>query len=282
VGACAQGSSSIERIPIALDPPGPGHEAYTCVSFDASFLRHVWVQGIRWAPPASGPVALHHASLFAAASDFPAGPVACESMPAAILVHVWAPGSAPLRLPDDVALEIPTDTQRLVVQTHVLQLKDGSDASTAFLELEIGTTPPKEVAGWMGALAPVPAIPPHQSASSSGRCVFGGSLHIFSSWPHMHKAGASFRGDIVRADRREQILVDVPVWGFGEQRTYSVSVDVESGDAVRTSCSWWNDEDTAVLPGPRTEDEMCGQGLVVWPLSQAEWSGDCPSSDPRS
>jgi hypothetical protein len=30
-----------------------------------------------------------------------------------------------------------------------------------------------------------------------------------------------------------------------------------------------------VLPGLATSNEMCGDGLIVWPAEAAAWRGDC-------
>jgi hypothetical protein len=198
-------------------------------------------------------------------------------MPKGVVLHVWAPGDRALELPDDTALQLPADSRRLVVQAHVLWFEDSS-GENAQVALELTPTPPKNIAGWLGTLAAVPPIPPHSGEQAESLCHVAAPLHIMSTWPHMHRVGRSFHGDILRSDGTKDVLVDLPTWNYDHQLTYDTSADLAAGDGVRTVCTWQNDGDSYVFPGLRSTDEMCGQGLVVWPVSNAGWSNGCPEN----
>jgi hypothetical protein len=169
---------------------------------------------------------------------------------------------------------LPSGTRRLAVQAHVLRLVTGPPAGAS---VAIGTidVAPRQVAAWLPAVGGVPAIRPHAEEHSTTTCPVGARMHIWSAWPHMHLLGQSFQGAIVRADGTRSMFLDVTSWDFGEQRSYVVNQDVEAGDGIETDCTWFNPTDQYVLPGLSTNDEMCGDGLIVWPAQAATWQGPC-------
>jgi len=260
-------------LPFAIDAPVDG-EAYECSGFDASQLAGRWVRGIAWTPPPAGQVSLHHATLYAVPQDYPAGPTPCDSMPSSTIMHIWAPGGDALTLPEGVAIALPAGTRNLVVQAHVLRFGAGPPAP-ATATIDTTDVAPVHSAAWLSALGSVPAIRPQTQEHTLTTCIAAASMHIFSAWPHMHLIGTSFQGAIVRADGTRTVIVDVPAWNFGEQRTYPLDQDVAAGDGVETDCTWFNPTDDYVLPGPSTHDEMCGDGLIVWPGETAAWQGAC-------
>ncbi len=260
-------------LPFRFDAPANG-EAYECFGFDASPLQGRWLRQIAWQSPAPGPLELHHATLYAVPADYPDGPVPCDSMPTSWTMHVWAPGAEPLTLPGDVAIALPAGTRRLVVQAHALRLIAGPPGS-ASATLAVTDVAPEHVATWLAAFGSVPAIRPHTEEHTSTACQVAAPLHVVTAWPHMHLLGTSFQGAIVRSDGTRSVVVDVPQWNFDEQRAYAVNVDLAAGDGVETDCTWFNPTDQYVLPGSSTNDEMCGQGLIVWPAQDAAWRGPC-------
>jgi hypothetical protein len=94
-------------------------------------------------------------------------------------------------------------------------------------------------------------------------------VHIVTVWPHMHRLGSAFHGTVIRGDGRREALLDLPSWSFDHQLIYPVDVQLQAGDVVETQCLWMNPTDATVLPGPRSSDEMCNQGLFVWPFDHA-------------
>jgi hypothetical protein len=189
-------------------------------------------------------------------------------------MHIWAPGGDALTLPADVALALPRGTQRLVVQAHVLRFTNGPPA-TAFTTLDTTDIAPAHIATWLPAFGAVPAIRPLMQEHTATTCLAAAPMHIVTAWPHMHLIGKSFQGAIVHTDGTRTVTVDVPSWNFDDQRTYRVDKDVAAGEGVETDCTWVNPTDNYVLPGTSTNDEMCGQGLIVWPAQTAAWQSQC-------
>jgi len=252
------------------DPAAPGDESYLCFGFDpaalgASPLRAIHLE----APPASAPVVIHHASLYALRGAFPDGPVRCEAMPdEAVGLYVGVPGGDPLELPEDVAIALPEGTARLVVQAHALRLAEGP-APEGRLRVCGAARAPEHLAAWMRLHAPVPAIRPYHQESSTEMCTVSEPLHLVAAWPHMHRIGAAFHGAILAKGGGRRALIDVDPWRFDEQRVYPLHEAAAAGDAIETTCVWNNPGSDYVFGGTRTEDEMCGQALVAWPAESA-------------
>lgn len=249
--------------------PGAADEAYVCFGFDAA-AAHAGLGGIVWSPPdPSGATALHHATLYAVPSSFPDGPLPCDGMPSgAVGLHVWSLGGDNLELPPDTALDIPAGTKRLVIEAHVRRAQPGhaGDASATLC------APPDTVArhaAFLGYSAPVPALRPMHEDEADGSCQLGQDAHLWSIWPHMHLAGREIAVQLQSATGQAQSLVDVNPWNFHQQRTYVVGLDARAGDTLHTHCRWQNNTDSYIFAGPRSENEMCNTGLVVWPAEAA-------------
>lgn len=267
---CAACSGDDRPAPLVLqftaDPGPPGSEQYQCFGFALGALADADIGSIAFAAP-PGPVTLHHLSLFAASTDYPPGPIECLAMPdEAVPMNVWVPGAADLTIADDMSLAIPDGTTHMIVQAHVLRSDDGA-AGEATITIT-PRAPALRRAGWLPLRAAVPALRPHYREEAVATCTVASDLHIVSTWPHMHRAGAEFHGRVLHAATSE-LLVDVVPWEFDAQRTYPVTVTAASGDAIETHCVWQNDTDTTILPGPYITQEMCGQSLIAYPADAA-------------
>jgi len=249
---------------------GDAEEAYLCFGFDAGAVANGTISGVRWSPPdPASAYQIHHALLYAIPSDYPDGPFACDGTPAgAVALHMWSPGGSDLMLPVDTALKLPQGTLRLGVQAHIRRVGSGPAAEARFTLCE-GSPAPAHLAAFFAYASPVPAIRPLHVETSVGSCTLTAGLHLWSVWPHMHLAGKEIAVDLLRGDGTATVLVDVNPWAFHQQRTYPLSVDASAGDKLETHCTWENTTDQYILPGPRTEDEMCTTALIAWPADAA-------------
>jgi Copper type II ascorbate-dependent monooxygenase, C-terminal domain len=181
-------------------------------------------------------------------------------------LHVWAVGGGALVLPDDVELVVPEQTTSMIVQAHVLRLGDGPATER---RLTVTTrSGALHRAGWLPLRAPVPALRPQHREESAATCAIASDLHIISTWPHMHQAGAEFRGSVI-AGEGPRTYVDVDPWQYDAQQAYDVDVLVAGAASIETRCIWQNDTDQTILPGPLVTNEMCGQSLMGWPVEAA-------------
>ncbi len=257
-----------------VDAP-TGSEMYTCYAFDAGSLDHRWVRSIAWTAPPDGDVVMHHATLYAV-KDWSQGAVStCFDMPSpATGLQVWVPGSDSLVLPDDMGLELPAGTSSLVVQVHAIRIAAGSPAQGAVV-IDTTSVLPNRVAAWLAMSAPIPALRPHLTDTSTAQCTVAGDVHVIRDWPHMHLAGHEFHGAVIHADQTTTPLVDVVPWDFYHQITYEMDASITAGDQIQTTCIWQNETNDYIFAGPKTTDEMCNQSLLVWPAANANWSGTC-------
>jgi hypothetical protein len=267
-GPPAGGGTVLATFPARLDPGVPvGGETYECRLYDARALKGAAVHGVRWTPPA-GAVLLHHAMMFATAAAGAAGVSPCEPMPPAVAVlPLYAPGGESTTFPDGVSIVIPASAQSLFVEMHLYRRDVGS--SSASIDFLASPTAPAHLAGWVDDIATVPSMPPHTTATATASCRFGGPVRVVGSWPHMHRLGTRFEGTIVRATGVREALLTVPTWDFDHQPLYAVDASLAEGDAIETACNWDNTTDLTVMSGPYSGDEMCNQGLVVWPEESA-------------
>jgi Copper type II ascorbate-dependent monooxygenase, C-terminal domain len=249
---------------------GSADEAYLCFGFDAQALATSTIRAVHWqAPSSTSAFQIHHATLYAVPGDYPAGPLVCDGMPpGAVGLHVWTPGGSNLDLPADTGLELPAGTQRFVIESHALWVGSGP-VEDGRVTLCQGPSAPAHLAALLGYPSPVPAIRPEHIENSEGICTLGGSLHLWSVWPHMHLLGKEISVDLVRSVGAAQPLIDVDPWNFHAQKTYPLAVDASAGDALHTHCTWQNDTVEYVFPGPLTENEMCGTALIAWPAEAA-------------
>jgi hypothetical protein len=251
-----------------LDPAAPvGADAYACLGFDAGGAAGAAIHALRWTPP-SGAVRIHHAMMFATADLTGVGAVPCDPMPSpAVVLPLYAPGGEATALAAGVSIAVPATATGIFVQLHLLRFGTGADE--AEVDLVASEAPPAHLAAWVDDPAPVPVIPPDASVTATAQCRFPGPVHVVGSWPHMHRLGASFRGTIARGGGGSDVLVDVPTWDFSHQPLYSLEADLAAEDAVETGCTWINTTPAAVRGGPSSSDEMCNQGLVIWPSELA-------------
>jgi len=261
-------SSSAPTTTYELRPDIPiGTEDYICYGFDAEIAENASLRAVHWTVPSASAVLWHHATLYTVTEAFPDGPAPCDGMPpGSISLHVWTPGSGDLVLPADVGLALPRGTRRFVIELHVMRLQDGP-AGAGSVAVGLQTDPVVNLGTFFGISAPVPAIRPQMNETSSTICTFSQSAHLWSIWPHMHRAGHAIEATLLRSGGEHSTLVHVEPWNFSAQRTYPLDVDVSAGDSIESQCWWTNTTDTYVLPGLKSSDEMCNQGLVGWPAA---------------
>jgi hypothetical protein len=166
-------------------------------------------------------------------------------------------------LPDDVTLTLPDDAVSLVVEAHVFRLISG-EATPDRVRITLASATATVRAGWTAWGAPVPALRPGHLETSTDACTLSASMYVYFAWPHEHLLGHAFNATVTGSNGG-LTLVDVPMWNFARQVAVAVDAQISAGDVLDLTCTWLNNTDHYVLPGPRTTDEMCGLGLIVSP-----------------
>jgi hypothetical protein len=168
-----------------------------------------------------------------------------------------------LLLPANVAVTLPDDAVSLVIEAHVYRFAEG-EPTTDRVHLTLASGDANVRAGWSGRGAPVPALRPGHLETSTDECTLAAAMHVYFAWPHEHLLGHSFNA-AVTVSGGILTLVNVPTWNFTRQAAVAVDADIAAGAVLSLTCTWLNNTDHYVLPGPKTTDEMCGLGLIVSP-----------------
>ena len=107
---------------------------------------------------------------------------------------------------------------------------------------------------------------------------YGQTTHLFASFPHMHRLGASLSSVAHPAGGGAAVdLGSQPHWAFGSQGWIPIDYTLAPNDVVETRCAWNNTTDATVSYGEKTSDEMCFDFMMYWPkITAAQWSWASP------
>ncbi|MBL8742027.1 MAG: hypothetical protein JNK04_13060 [Myxococcales bacterium] len=245
--------------------------------------RHITAIG----PAVDNTEIVHHFLLFRAPSAQPTEAFDCALFPPEWeLLYAWAPGAPAYELPAEAGFPIGADsTSHLVLQMHYNNYAGTSDlADDTAVELCTSTDLRPNDAATMAFGGADFTLPPNQSTTLS--CDFSVPqqaapimpVHIFQSWPHMHKLGRSMKATLHKANGDEQVLVDTS-FSFSSQLLYPTDVDIDVGDRMTTVCNWENTLPTAVGYGEASDDEMCFNIVTYYPaITVDNWSGAIPTA----
>jgi hypothetical protein len=189
------------------------------------------------------------------------------------LMAGWAVGGDNVIFPADMGLELPA-SGILNAQWHYYN--QGTQAELDASAIQVCVVPAamkKYVAGitWLGTEnfnGPF-GMPPHAKSNFQGTCVndSDGPITIWGFTPHMHKLGRHMNAVVRRKDGKMETVFDRP-FDFNAQITYPVfpQIVLEKGEAIISTCTFDNVTDSAVAYGPSSNQEMCYNFTVSYPL----------------
>jgi hypothetical protein len=259
---------------------------YQCFTFKSPFDGVT--QATAWAPITDDERVLHHWILYRTKTAQVDGGVMPCAMPAdATFVSGWAPGGTNFVLPENVGLELAGPEDWFILQVHYHNSAHHADALDRSGVALCTTDTPREHDAGIVTLGTVGIdVPPHAMGhEETGTCpswitsYLTEPLHIIASFPHMHELGRKFRTDILRGGSESMVepLVEVEHFSFDDQKYYAhePAVLLHPGDAVRTTCTYDNPGNVAVKFGEKTEDEMCFNFAMVYPVSSIGDNRQC-------
>jgi hypothetical protein len=264
----ARGDSADEGFHV----PADAGNLYRCFAFKAPYADAR--EAIAFAPILDDTRVLHHVILFVTTEPQQEGTsYECGSaMPKnSTVVSGWAPGKMNTVMPADVGEVLPGQDHWYVLQLHYHNLVGFTDVHDRSGIAMCTTAKPREHAAAVTMLGtPLISIPPHaDDYHTSGTCVPTNTepVHVLSAGPHMHTHGTSITTVIDRGGdpSKRETLLDVANWDFESQVSQPVSMIVQRGDTLTTTCHYKNTTDQAIKFGERTEDEMCFDFLLSWP-----------------
>lgn len=255
-------------------PASGADNLYMCFTFASPFATPT--QGTAWAPITDDERVLHHWILFRSKTPQPDGGAGPCNMPGdAVFVSGWAPGGQNFVMPDDVGLELGGPDDYYILQVHYHNTGHYSDAiDKSGVALCTTETPRPQTAGVLTLGTTQISIPADgQDVTATGLCpaaltsLLPTSLNALASFPHMHQLGRKF-DTIITRDGSDFPLVEVDAFSFDNQISYihDPPVVIEAGDTLTTHCTYDNTYGVPVGFGEKTEDEMCFNFLMVYPV----------------
>jgi hypothetical protein len=267
-------------------PTQGAENLYECFTFASPLAEGT--QATAWAPIIDDERVLHHWILYRTTTPQEDGGVGPCNMPSdATFVSGWAPGGGNYLMPDDVGLELGGPDDSFILQIHYHNTGHYDDSfDRSGVALCTAEEPRPNTAGVMTLGTVSINIPAGaENYSTSGTCpgwltsYLPGPVNVIASFPHMHELGRSIRTDILRGGANGAIepLIDVEMFNFENQLFYehSPEVQVHPGDAVRTTCVYDNHYDFNVTFGEATEDEMCFNFAIVYPVEHLGENRQC-------
>ncbi len=203
------------------------------------------------------------------------------------LIAGWAPGSAPQRFADDVAITLPPNAT-LVVQVHYHFSTVGGPDQT---RVGLSFTPEERdkellLLPLVNSDFVIPAGAKGYQVSASVDIPSFISAELYAVFPHMHLLGQDISLQATFPDGSESCLVNIPKWDFDWQRFYEYPqpLHLPGGTRLRMECHYDNSRDNPYNPnsppapvgwGEATTDEMALMFLgVVLPIDILNKRGD--------
>jgi hypothetical protein len=188
------------------------------------------------------------------------------------LLSGWAPGNQSIPLGKEVGMQvIQAPNARFAIELHYntdANPPNRKDRSGARLCLTSKLRPKEAGTHWLGTQAIVNLLPFGGKYDAVGTCTTKAESHIIAYSPHLHKYGRAAKTLIKRADGSSEVLNEGP-FDFTDQRIFPVTtpsgeVVVKPGDVLTTTCTY--DATNIFTFGPGTNDEMCYNFVVAWPV----------------
>ncbi len=270
-------NKSVELSPAVPSTVSGTSDQFTCVVYDPALTEDKWVDGIHFI--AGNPVVAHHALTFrvdrARAEELSGGAPTfpCFGGAPGEIIHVWAPGTQPFELPDDVGIKLTPD-QVVVVQMHYHPTGTTTETDTSKIQLRFKAEDPSyefyvlfpgNAENAEDGLLPGPndAGPapefriPANVKDHTETMEIAVPNEIFFDIPilmvmaHMHYVGVDLKFEIHRANppggqEQDECFLHNPAWDFGWQRFYTFDVPIadlptaKAGDTLKIRCRYDN------------------------------------------
>jgi hypothetical protein len=190
----------------------------------------------------------------------------------ATLIAGWAPGGDDWIMPAGVGMQLPADTTYFV-EIHYANPRNLNTTDRSGVRVCGTNTLREQTAGthWLGTENIL--LLGSGAHETTGTCTpnLTEPAHILRSWPHMHRHGAGMFSEIRRAGGARELLLDVP-FSFDNQISYETEFTIFPGDRITTTCRY-NTDTPFVTFGADTEQEMCYNFVIAWPVGAFNTGG---------
>lgn len=227
------------------------------------------LQMIAWRAVTDNPKVLHHWILYGPSGEHIVG---------------WSPGKEHnAAMPDDVGMHLPNGQLRMNMHyNNVMGTTEGKDNSgLEICALKKSNFRPKTAATATSLTQFLINIPPKaMDMAVTGSCTVNATepVTIISASPHAHKLAHHMKFTVTHAGGGTEVMHDAD-FNFEEQTAYPLKtpVIVKSGDTITTTCVFSNPGNTAVTFGENTENEMCFNFAVYYPMNALNCGAGLPA-----
>ena len=189
-----------------------------------------------------------------------------EPLVVAPVVGSGDPPSNEYTMPDGMGVRL-KDGTRLVMQSHYVNTS--ADRLLVQDAINLGLVDQDQVETWMAPFAHTDVdlvLPPNQETTLEVSCTWEEDVNVLFLTGHMHEWGTRYAIDWTHGDTTERIY-EIETWDPAYRDVPPVNdyegtpLTLSAGDTFTTTCTWWNDQDTA-LTFPH---EMCATSGMVYP-----------------
>jgi thiol-disulfide isomerase/thioredoxin len=249
----------------AQDIPAKGPIPYRYVAIETNLKEDRWVTAAEIR--VDQPEVVHHLLAFV---QFPKGDPRAKNYPD---VRGGAGGYFAGLVPGQAATEYPAGTAKLLPRgaNLILQIHYTPNGKAVVDRPRIGfrfaAAPPKHEMLTVAAHTERFRIPPGAANHEvTADYPFNGPARLYAFSPHSHVRGKAWRYELIHADGRRQVVLDVPRYDFNWQLEYRLAepIDVAAGAVLRAT-AWYdnsaanpaNPDPTATVRfGEQTDQEM--------------------------
>ncbi len=188
-------------------------------------------------------------------------------------------GTDALTLPDGIALPVKAG-QFLNLNIHLFNATDNTlSGHSGIIATPMAPVPVDHQAEMVFSGTFDINVPPGQTVTTGGGCMFDKDATMFAYWPHMHKH-ATHQTVTLTTNGVAAPLHDAD-FDFNDQKNYPLDpeIAIHAGDKIRTDCTYTNNDTTTLTFGDSSTAEMCFTGLYRYP-KQAASLFECTEGHP--
>ncbi|MGL6075022.1 MAG: redoxin domain-containing protein [Fimbriiglobus sp.] len=226
---------------------------YQYVQGDKVFTEDTWITAMEVRPDFRA--ALHHIIVYVIPKGKKLRELVEDENFSRHLLAAYVPGDEAVIYPEGYAKKIPAGAKLLFELHYTPNGKAGVDQSSIGL-ITTKTAPKFEVKS-DAAINPEFAIPPGEGhySPNPATLTFDTPVTLLSLTPHMHLRGKAFRYELVTADGKREVLLNVPKYDFNWQVAYILKTPRTIPVGSRIVCKAWfdNSEKNPFNPDPKKQ-----------------------------
>jgi len=244
-----------------FDVPATGTLPYQHFAIPVNFAEDRWIQAAELRP--GNRAVVHHATMFLRPAGHSQAATQGELQSFSLLTY--APGTAPLELPQGMAKKLPRGWELLFVVHYVTSGKPETDQTSLAVRFADPKSVRKEVATNL-LISEDMVLPPGVRHVETRSRVFDRDVCLLALFPHMHLRGTSFTFEATYPDGRSETLLHVPRWDMDWQHRYVFAEPkrLPAGTRLTAIGRYDNsadnpnnpDPEATVRVGQQTSDEM--------------------------